>query len=39
MEAIDKGQDMRPNFRDGMREIEVLEAGLKSAAEGREIKL
>ena len=39
MDAIDKGIDIRPNFQDGLKELEVLEAGLRSAAEGREIKL
>lgn len=39
MDAIDRGIEIRPNFQDGLKEIEILEAGLKSAAEGKEIKL
>ncbi len=37
--AISKGQEIHPNFTDGVREMEILEAGLRSAEEGRMIEL
>ncbi|NJN96526.1 MAG: Gfo/Idh/MocA family oxidoreductase [Anaerolineales bacterium] len=37
--AIDKGETIAPNFYDGMKEMEVLEAGLKSAETGQKIVL
>ena len=39
MDAIDKGIEIRPNFQDGLKEMMILEAGMKSAAEGKEIEL
>jgi predicted dehydrogenase len=37
MEAIEKGTKLEPNFYDGLREIEILAAGLESAASGKKI--
>jgi predicted dehydrogenase len=37
MKAIETGEEIRPNFYDGLKEMQVLEAGLESAAKGREI--
>jgi predicted dehydrogenase len=39
LEAIDQDQKIEPNFYDGMRAMQILEAGLQSAAEGRRIEL
>jgi predicted dehydrogenase len=39
MKAIESGEEIRPNFYDGLKETQVLEAGLESAAQGREITL
>jgi len=39
MKAIDSGDGIRPDFNDGLRVIEVLEAGLKSAQEGRRVEV
>jgi predicted dehydrogenase len=35
--AIDKGTKISPNFYDGMRAMQVLEAALKSAATGQKV--
>lgn len=37
VKAVVLGDDIRPNFEDGLRVIQVLEAGLQSAREGRRI--
>lgn len=37
MEAIEKGTKIEPNFYDGLREIEILEAGLQSSAKGQKV--
>lgn len=39
LNAIDQDQKIEPNFYDGMRVMQILEAGLQSAAEGRRIEL
>ena len=39
LQAIDQDLPIEPNFADGVKCIEVLEAGMKSAAEGRKIIL
>jgi predicted dehydrogenase len=38
-EAIDKKKKIEPNFYDGMKEMEVLDAGLLSAETGRTVEL
>ena len=38
MAAIEKGEQIEPNFYDGLREIEILMAGLESAATGKKIE-
>jgi predicted dehydrogenase len=37
--AINSGSEIRPNFEDGLKEMEVLEAGLESAKTGKTIDL
>ena len=37
--AIDTGEPIAPNFYDGMKAMEVLEAGLKSAKTGKKVVL
>lgn len=37
MEAIDKGNTIEPNFFDGLRTMEILEAGLQSSAKGKKV--
>jgi predicted dehydrogenase len=37
--ALDTGKPVRPNFYDGVRCIQVLEAGLKSAKTGKRIEI
>jgi predicted dehydrogenase len=37
LNALDKGTEITPNFRDGMRIMQVLEAGLISAKTGRKV--
>ncbi len=39
MDAIAKGTSIEPNFYDGLKEIEVLTAGLESAASGQRVEL
>ena len=39
LNAVDKGEKMEPNFYDGMKAMEVLEAGLKSAETGKRVTL
>ena len=39
LNAIDKGTAIEPNFYDGMRTLQVLDAGLKSAKTGKRIDL
>lgn len=38
MDAIARGTTVEPNFYDGLREIEILAAGLESAATGQKVK-
>jgi len=37
LEAVSKGKPIYPNFEDGMKIVQVLEAGLKSAATGKRV--
>lgn len=37
LDALDKGEKIEPNFYDGMKTMEVLEAGLESARTGKKI--
>ena len=37
LEAVDKGTEIRPNLHDGMKVMQVLDAGLDSAATGKRI--
>jgi predicted dehydrogenase len=37
--AMEKGTKITPNFYDGMKAMQVLEAGLKSAATGQKVLL
>ncbi len=39
LNAVDKGEKISPDFYDGMKVIQVLEAGLKSAITGKRIDL
>jgi predicted dehydrogenase len=39
LQALDKGEKVEPNFYDGMKAMEVLEAGLESARTGKRIAL
>jgi predicted dehydrogenase len=39
VEAVVKKTKIEPNFRDGWKELEVLEAGLKSAETGKAVEL
>jgi predicted dehydrogenase len=39
LKAIVAGQGIRPNFEDGLRIMEILDAGLQSALEGRRISV
>jgi predicted dehydrogenase len=39
MEALDKKESITPNFKDGVRILKVLEAGLASARSGKKISL
>lgn len=39
MKAIETGTTIRPNFEDGLAEMKVLEAGLKSAETGQRVDL
>lgn len=39
LQAIDQDLPIAPNFADGVQCLEVLDAGIKSAAEGRRIEL
>jgi predicted dehydrogenase len=39
LNAISRGSVIRPNFEDGMRAMQVLEAALESAATGRRVEL
>jgi len=38
MKAIENGTGIEPNFYDGLREIEILSAGLESSEKGQKIK-
>ncbi len=38
-DAIDKKKKIEPNFYDGVKEMEVLDAGLRSAETGRSVEL
>jgi predicted dehydrogenase len=37
--AIDRGESIAPSFYDGLRGLEVLEAGLQAAQTGRKVTL
>jgi len=37
--AVENGAAIEPNFYDGMKEMQILDAGLKSAADGRKLVL
>lgn len=37
--AIREGREIRPNFHDGVREMQVLDAALESASEGRRMQV
>jgi len=37
MKAIENGTGIEPNFYDGLREIEILSAGLESSAKGQKV--
>ena len=37
--AVDTGTKIEPNFYDGMKGMEVLEAGLRSAETGKVVEL
>lgn len=39
LSAIEKGTSIEPNFRDGVKEMEVIEAGLESASTGQRIQI
>ena len=39
MDAVANGTSIEPNFYDGLKEIEVLTAGLESAASGQRVEL
>lgn len=39
LSALEKGTKITPNFEDGMRIMQVLEAAIKSSDEGRKIKV
>jgi predicted dehydrogenase len=39
MNAIAKNEQISPNFHDGLKEMEILTAGLLSAKEGKEITI
>jgi predicted dehydrogenase len=39
LKAVASGTPIAPNFADGMKEMQVLEAGLKSAATGRRVEV
>jgi predicted dehydrogenase len=39
LQALDKGEKVKPNFYDGMKGMEVLEAGLESAQTGKRIAI
>jgi predicted dehydrogenase len=39
MAAIENGTPIAPNFYDGLKEVEVLQAGLQSAATGQRVEL
>lgn len=39
LEAISKGAEIHPNFADGVKVMQILEAGLESAATGRKVIL
>jgi predicted dehydrogenase len=39
LQALDKGEKVKPDFYDGMKAMEVLEAGLESARTGKRIAI
>lgn len=39
MKAIETGGDIRPNFYDGVKEVEVLQAGVQSAQSGERVAI
>jgi len=38
-DAVDKKKKIEPNFLDGMKEMEVLDAGLRSAETGKVVEI
>ena len=39
MHAIETGEEIRPNFRDGLAEMQVLDAAAQSARTGQKVTL
>ena len=39
LNAIDSGSQISPNFRDGLKVMEVLEAGMRAAETGSVVKV
>ena len=39
MKAVDTGGEIRPNFYDGVKEVEVLQAGVQSAQSGERVAI
>ncbi len=39
LQAVDKGEAIRPNLEDGVKIMQVIDAGLESAATGRRVEL
>jgi predicted dehydrogenase len=37
--AVERGEEIRPNFEDGVKEMQVLDAGLESARTGRRVEI
>ena len=37
LSAVDSGEEIKPDFEDGVRILKVLEAGLESARSGRKV--
>ena len=39
IKAIENNEEIEPNFYDGMKTMQILEAGLQSAAQGKQVEL
>ena len=39
LNAIENNETIAPNFYDGMKTMQILEAGLQSAAQGKQVEL